>query len=96
MIHVHAGTDELGRVYQPELAIVATPGAFLDAMNREILGGVIRRGRVYISNAIIDNKFALRACIVNHRTTEADVDEVIAETLTAGNEWSVGASARDC
>jgi acetolactate synthase I/II/III large subunit len=38
LIHVHAGTDELGRVYQPELAIVATPGAFLDAMNRESAG----------------------------------------------------------
>jgi acetolactate synthase-1/2/3 large subunit len=35
LIHVHPGTDELGRVYQPALAIAATPGAFLSAMNRE-------------------------------------------------------------
>ena len=35
VIHVHPGTDELGRVYQPALAIAATPGAFLAAMNRE-------------------------------------------------------------
>jgi len=35
LIHVHPGADELGRVYQPALAIAATPGAFLAAMNRE-------------------------------------------------------------
>ncbi len=35
LIHVHAGTEELGRVYQPALAIASTPGAFLAAMNRE-------------------------------------------------------------
>ncbi|MEP7181868.1 MAG: thiamine pyrophosphate-binding protein [Betaproteobacteria bacterium] len=32
LIHVHPGADELGRVYQPALAIAATPGAFLDAL----------------------------------------------------------------
>jgi len=35
LVHVHPGADELGRVYQPALAIVATPGAFLEMMNRE-------------------------------------------------------------
>ena len=33
LIHVHPGADELGRVYQPAIAIAATPGAFLAAMN---------------------------------------------------------------
>ena len=33
LIHVHPGADEIGRVYQPTLAIAATPGAFLAAMN---------------------------------------------------------------
>ncbi len=32
LIHVHPGADELGRVYQPAVAIAATPGAFLDAI----------------------------------------------------------------
>ncbi|HYR00292.1 MAG TPA: thiamine pyrophosphate-binding protein [Casimicrobiaceae bacterium] len=32
LIHVHPGADELGRVYQPALAIAATPGAFLEAL----------------------------------------------------------------
>ena len=29
LIHVHPGAEELGRVYQPAIAIAATPGAFL-------------------------------------------------------------------
>ena len=33
LIHVHPGAEELGRVYQPELAIAATPGAFLAALS---------------------------------------------------------------
>ena len=37
LIHVHPGADELGRVYQPALAINATPGAFLAALAAEPL-----------------------------------------------------------
>ena len=33
LIHVHPAADELGRVYQPALAIAATPGAFLAAID---------------------------------------------------------------
>jgi len=58
----------------------------LDALNREILVRVIRRGRVYISNTIIESKFALRACIVNHRTTGDDVKLIVSEVLAAARE----------
>jgi len=54
-----------------------------DKMNEAILSEVIRRGRVYISNATIGGRFALRACITNHRTTEADVRAVVTEVLAA-------------
>jgi acetolactate synthase-1/2/3 large subunit len=33
LIHVHPGADELGHVYQPALAIAATPGSFLAAID---------------------------------------------------------------
>jgi acetolactate synthase-1/2/3 large subunit len=36
LIHVHPGPDELGGVYQPALAIAATPGTFLAALAREV------------------------------------------------------------
>ncbi len=32
LVHVHPGTEELGRVYRPDLAINATPGRFLEAL----------------------------------------------------------------
>ena len=57
-----------------------------NALNRAILERVVRRGRVYISNASMHNRFALRACIVNHRTTEEDVKAVVAEVLAAARE----------
>jgi aromatic-L-amino-acid/L-tryptophan decarboxylase len=55
----------------------------LNLQNAEILKRVVQRGRVYLSNASLRGKFCLRACIVNHRTTEADVDAVIPEVLEA-------------
>lgn len=57
-----------------------------DKLNRSILDRVIRRGCVYISNAVIHGNFALRACIVNHRSTEGDVQSVIREVLAAADE----------
>lgn len=59
-----------------------------NALNRLILDRVVRRGRVYISNAIIGNTFALRACVVNHRTTEDDVRSVVSEVLAAAEDIS--------
>jgi glutamate/tyrosine decarboxylase-like PLP-dependent enzyme len=58
----------------------------LDDLNRRILDRVIRRGRVYLSNATIHGHFALRACIVNHRTTESDVHAIVTEVLAAADE----------
>jgi aromatic-L-amino-acid decarboxylase len=36
-------------------------------------------GRAYLSNAMIGDTFALRACIVNHRTTEEDLVVLLEE-----------------
>jgi aromatic-L-amino-acid/L-tryptophan decarboxylase len=60
--------------------------AELNRLNPMILKRVIERGRVYLSNASLRNKFCLRACIVNHRTTHSDIDSVIAEVLAATKE----------
>ena len=65
----------------------------LDDLNLRILRDVQRRGRVYVSNATIHGKFALRACIVNHRTTAAGVEAVIDEVLRVGKELSSGAQS---
>ena len=84
---------------QPELTLVARgelsavcfrfigteplPEDELNRRNAAVLKRVVKRGRVYLSNATLRGQFCLRACIVNHRTTESDVDSVIPEVLAA-------------
>ena len=55
----------------------------LNALNLQILKRVVERGHVYLSNATLRGKFCLRACIVNHRTKDSDVDSVVPEVLDA-------------
>lgn len=62
---------------------ITDAGSDLNDLNRRILDRVIHRGRVYLSNAVIRGQFALRACIVNHRSTEDDVRAVVSEVLGA-------------
>jgi glutamate/tyrosine decarboxylase-like PLP-dependent enzyme len=57
--------------------------ADLDRRNAAILREVLHRGRVCLSNASVRGAFALRACIINHRTTDADIAAVIPEVLAA-------------
>ena len=57
--------------------------AQLDRRNAAILHEVLRRGRVYLSNASVHGAFALRACIINHRTTDADIAAVVEEVAAA-------------
>jgi len=61
-----------------------------DRRNAAILREVLRRGHVYLSNASIRGAFALRACIVNHRTTDADISAVVAEVLAAAAATATG------
>lgn len=60
--------------------------AQLDDFNARLLARINRRGRVYISNATLEGRFALRACFVNHRTTPEDVATVVQEVLAAAEE----------
>ena len=46
----------------------------LDALNRTLLDRVQRSGRAFVSNAVVNGRYALRACIVNFHTTAGDVD----------------------
>ncbi len=54
--------------------------------NAAVLKRATQRGKVYLSNASLAGKFCLRACIVNHRTSDADVDSVLPEVLAAVRE----------
>jgi glutamate/tyrosine decarboxylase-like PLP-dependent enzyme len=58
----------------------------IDELNRQILQTVVRRGKVFLSNATIHGKFSLRACVVNHRTTQGDVRQAVEQVLSEGRE----------
>jgi aromatic-L-amino-acid/L-tryptophan decarboxylase len=38
---------------------------------------VQKSGRAYLSNATVNGRFALRACITNFRTTKSDIEETV-------------------
>lgn len=57
-----------------------------NAFNLALLKRIVRRGKVYISNAELKGKFSLRACIVNHLTKESDIEAVVPEVLAAAGE----------
>jgi aromatic-L-amino-acid decarboxylase len=49
----------------------------LNEFNERLMTRVQTSGRVYLSNAMVNGKFALRACITNFRTTKEDIDETV-------------------
>jgi len=57
-----------------------------DRLNLAILKRLIARGRVYLSNTMLQGKFCLRACIVSHLTKDPDIDAVVPEVLAAAAE----------
>jgi glutamate/tyrosine decarboxylase-like PLP-dependent enzyme len=66
----------------------------LNQLNALILQRTHKRGRVYLSNATLAGKFCLRACIVNHRTKDSDIDAVVPEVLAAAKELAAPENAR--
>ena len=49
----------------------------LDRLNERIMELVQKGGRAYLSNATVNGRFALRACITNFRTTKEDIEETV-------------------
>jgi len=65
---------------------------YLDLLNQRVLQAVEQSGTLFLSNAVVDGAFALRACVVNFRTTAADIDAVPA--IVAGLAEEIDTSLR--
>ena len=55
-----------------------TPGTqsvekYLNELNQQLLVVLQKGGELFVSNAIVNEKYLLRACIVNFRTTLDDI-----------------------
>ena len=46
----------------------------LETINREVLDRLQRGGEAFVSNAVVADRYALRACIVNYHTSDTDVN----------------------
>lgn len=78
--------DDFALLAPPSLSIVCfrftAPGqklddAALDALNRAVLEDVQLGGEAFLSGTTVDGRFALRACIVNPRSTLPDIDVLV-------------------
>jgi aromatic-L-amino-acid/L-tryptophan decarboxylase len=50
---------------------------YLNALNESLLNILQANGEVFLSNAVVQGKYCLRGCIVNFRTSENDIEEII-------------------
>ncbi|MGH9443208.1 MAG: pyridoxal phosphate-dependent decarboxylase family protein [Thermoanaerobaculia bacterium] len=59
---------------------------YLNALNTELLDRLQNGGEAYVSNAVLNGRFVLRACVVNFRTRAADVDSLPGLIVRLGRE----------
>jgi len=59
---------------------------YLNRLNAEILMRIQKSGEAFISNAVIGETFVLRACIVNFRTSLADIEALPGIVIRIGRE----------
>jgi aromatic-L-amino-acid decarboxylase len=60
-------------------------GADADRLNAEIVADLHESGIVAPSTTTIDGQLAIRAAIVNHRTSEREMDMLVKAVLAFGN-----------
>ena len=59
---------------------------YLNTLNEKLLNELQQGGEVFLSNAVITDKYCLRACIVNFRTSKKDIHEVIEIIVREGRK----------
>jgi aromatic-L-amino-acid decarboxylase len=67
-----------------DLRGAAAAEPYLNALNETLLARLKLGGELFVTNAVLDGRFLLRACIVNFRTTDADVAAIPAIVVRAG------------
>jgi glutamate/tyrosine decarboxylase-like PLP-dependent enzyme len=60
--------------------------SYLNTLNEKLLNELQIGGEMFLSNALIDSRYCLRACIVNFRTSQKDIEEVIEIIVRKGRQ----------
>lgn len=72
----------------------ADTNAYLNTLNQELLDRSQRSGEAFVSNAVVGGRYALRPCIVNFHTTEADLRALIETLVKHGRQVDQALRAR--
>lgn len=59
---------------------------YLNTLNEALLNELQQGGEVFLSNAVINEKYCLRGCIVNFRTSKQDIEEIIEIIVREGKK----------
>ena len=80
------------RFVPPDLADHTSPDTetYLNTLNETLLADLQAGGDLFLTNAIANGRYLLRACIVNFRTTNADVDAIPEIVATLGRKLDAG------
>jgi aromatic-L-amino-acid/L-tryptophan decarboxylase len=65
------------RYVPPGLGHSSDQDEYLNQLNQRLMTEIQLDGRAFCSNAVLDGRFVLRACIVNFRTEAEDVDALL-------------------
>jgi glutamate/tyrosine decarboxylase-like PLP-dependent enzyme len=60
--------------------------AYLNNLNETLLNELQIGGEVFLSNALVSEKYCLRGCIVNFRTSVTDIEEIVEIIVRKGRE----------
>lgn len=59
---------------------------YLNTLNEMLLGELQKGGEVFLSNAVVFEKYCLRSCIVNFRTSRRDIEEIVEIVVREGRK----------
>lgn len=64
----------------------ANNNEYLNKLNEQIVNELQVGGEAFLSNAIVQKNYCLRACVVNFRTTEKDIKEIVEIIVRLGRK----------
>jgi aromatic-L-amino-acid decarboxylase len=59
---------------------------YLNELNETLLNELQTGGEAFLSNAVVNEKYCLRACIVNFRTSKKDIEEIVDIIIQEGRK----------
>ena len=59
---------------------------YLNELNEKLLNNLQQGGQVFLSNAVVKDKYCLRTCIVNFRTSRNDIEEIVEIIVREGRK----------